>query len=246
MNFIKRLYERSKILAMWALVGFGAIIMIFETYQLTVLYKKTTVFNLRKIIVKNENILSEDQIIKLSGIKKGTRLMDINLTKALRELNDSPNIASSTIDLIYPATLVINITETEPIAFINFKNELKYVDNKGQIIGKVKADNGFNLPIINSELNENIIKYLNLTMKMSPFLYHQISEIESTDSGIELYLIKSSAHIIVGENDFDKKIVVLENFLKEEYDSIAFAQVDYIDLRFDQQVILKDYAIAEK
>jgi len=246
MNFIKRLYERLKIITMWTLACTGSILLIFLICQAVIFYKNTHIYDLRKIIVNNERILNEAQVIKLSGLKKGVRIMDIEREKTANRLNESPYIVSSKITLHYPASVEVEIQETQPIAFIKKDNVLNYVDSEGQLIGKAKPENSYDLPVINSQPDTEVIEFLNLAFNLSPLTYHKISEIEKTGTGIELYLNESSTRVIVGENDFDKKIVVLENFLKEEYDSIPFGRVDYIDLRFDKQVILKEYRLAEK
>ncbi|MBU4486109.1 MAG: cell division protein FtsQ/DivIB [Candidatus Delongbacteria bacterium] len=246
MNFIKRLYERLKTITIWTLAVIGMLLLVFSAYYTTELYSSTTIFNLKKIIVRNQKILSAGDVIELSQIKRGVRIMDIDTKSAIRRMNVSPYITASRIDLVYPATIVIKITENRPIAYLNIKNELKFVDGKGIVMGKAKPKSGYDLPIISSDSDDNIIKFLNMSLKISPFVYYQISEIESSKSGLELYLNKSGARIIVGEGDFEKKIIVLENFLKEEYGNISFKIVDYIDLRFDKQVIMKEFDIADK
>jgi cell division septal protein FtsQ len=246
MNFMKRMLERIKILFMWTLGAAVTVTMLVAAYHLIIAYRSTGIFDLRKIIVMNEKILEPGQIIDISKIKKGKRIMDIDKAAAIDNLNASPYIESSKISLIYPATLIIEITETEPIAFANCEGELRYVDRQGDLLGKVKPKSGYDLPIINSAVTPETVEFLNLSLKTSPLMYHQISEIECIDSGIELYLSKSSTKIIVGKDEFPKKIVILENFLKEEYDSIPFGRVDYIDLRFDDQVVMKEFRLAEK
>lgn len=246
MNFLKRMYEKAKTIFLWTLVAAGSVLMLFETYQLIIVYRSTGIFDLKKIIVKNEKILEPGQVIELSQIRKGSRIMDIDKIAAVKKLNESPYIESSKIYLIYPATIVIEIKETEPVAYLNFEGELRYVDKKGNLLGKVKPKCGYDLPIINSALTSESVEFLNLTLASSPLLYHQISEIETSESGIELYLNNSSTRIVIGKDDFPKKIVILENFLKEEYDSIPFGRVDYIDLRFDNQVVMKEFKLAEK
>jgi hypothetical protein len=123
---------------------------------------------------------------------------------------------------------------------------LRYVSREGEILCRVKPKSGHDLPIINSGLDNGLVEFLQISLDTSPLMYHQISEAEFTEKGIELYLNKSSTRVIVGKEDFRRKIVVLENFLKEEYGSIPFGMVDYIDLRFDDQVVMKEFKLAVK
>jgi cell division protein FtsQ len=240
MNFIKKLYEKLKILTMWVLITAGVVLIISGTYNLYSLYKETHEFDLKKIIVKNNQILSSGEVAVLSGLKRGTRIMELDTEAAVKKINSSPYIASSAIRMIYPATVEITVKENSPIAFINSENGLKYVNRSGIVMGNAKARSGQDIPIIISENNESIITFLNTALEMSPFVYHQISEIESSETGISLFLSKYSAKIIVGNGGYDTKIVILDNFLKEEYGNIPFKSLEYIDLRFDGQVVMKD------
>lgn len=246
MNFIKKTYKIFKAVLMWSLVSAGAVMIVLQVYYISRLYKETDHFDLKKIIVKNNSMLSAGEVIELSKIKRGLRLMDIDTKAAVKRLNNSPYVEDSKVRLVYPAALVIEVKETEPIAYINVNNELMYVNSKGEVLNRSKPGAGYDLPIITSSADKDIIGFINLTLDMSPFIYHQISEIEKTDLGIELYLTHSSSNVVIGKDDFEKKIVVLENFLKEEYGSISFKNVQYIDLRFDRQVVLKEFASAGK
>jgi len=246
MNFLKNIYIKAKIVFLWMVAITFCISLIAGLVIAVIKYNNTNIFDLKKIIVRNGNLLEPSQVIGISKIKKGTRIMDIDRSSAVKQLNDSPYIESSRITLVYPATIIIDIKETEPLAFVKNEGELLYVDREGKILCKVKPKNGYDLPIINSEVSAELVEFLNISLEKSPLMYHQISETEYTEKGIELYLNKSSTRIIVGKEDFRKKIVVLENFLKEEYDSIPFGKVDYIDLRFDDQVVLRELKLADK
>lgn len=246
MSFFKKTYRIIKTVVMWALVSAGAAMIVLQVYYISKLYKETDHFDLKKIIVKNNSMLSAGEVIELSKLKRGVRLMDIDTNTAVKRLNDSPYIENSKIRLVYPAALVIEVKETKPIAYINVNNELRYVNNEGDVLNPSRPCCGYDLPIIACSADKDIIDFLNLTLDISPFIYHQISEIEKTGLGLELYLTQSSSNVVIGEGELEKKIVVLENFLKEEYGSISFKNVEYIDLRFDRQVVLKEFASAGK
>ncbi len=246
MNFLKKVYVKVRIVVMWMFAVSFCISVITGIIIGVIKYNQTNIFDLKKIIVRNENLLDPSQVIGISKIKKGTRIMDIDRASAVKLLNESPYIESSSITLVYPAAVIIDIKETEPLAFVKNEGELFYVDREGKTLCKVKPESGYDLPIINSGVSSELVEFLNISLEKSPLMYHQISEAEYTEKGIELYLNKSSTRIIIGKDDFRKKIVILENFLKEEYNSIPFGKVDYIDLRFDDQVVLREFKLADK
>ncbi len=172
--------------------------------------------------------------------------MNIDLGIIENNLKSSPFIKDADVKIVYPSAMVINVVENNPIAYINENSILKFVGNNGKILGRVMPEKSFDLPIItDKDVNEKVIDYLNRTLVISQFVFHQISEIRYTVRGVEINLVKASANVIIGRNDFDKKIVLLENFIREEYDNISFNKVDYIDFRFDKQVILKELQTTE-
>jgi cell division septal protein FtsQ len=210
------------------------------------LYKRTNKFNLTKIIVNDEFMLTKGEVISQSKVIRDVRVMNIDIATIRKNLKRSAFIKDADVRIVYPAAMVINVIENKPIAYINDENVLKFVGDNGKILGKVSPDKSYDLPIItDKEINESIIDYLNKTFKISQFVFHQISEIKYTGKGVEINLVKASANVIIGRNNFDKKIILLENFIREEYDNISFSNVDYIDFRFDKQVILKELQTTE-
>lgn len=246
MNLIKRTFIKILLFFRLVLIGGAIFITLYGTYIFYGVYRTTKVFDLKKITVNNNRLLTPGDVIELTGIKRGVRIGDIDISKAERKLNSSPYVKRSSVKRKYPAAIEITVFENEPVAYFNSSGILRYVNSKGAVLGKAKPGDGYDLPVIISDPDKDITDFINECLDISPFTYHQISEIELTENGIELYLIKSSARVIIGENEFKKKIVVLENFLKNEYNNLAFNRIEYIDLRFDKQVVLKEFLVAEK
>ncbi len=243
MKMVKKIYGIFKLCLMFVLVSAGGFLLVFQSVYIIKAYRTTGFFDLKKVIVHNNITLSNSDVMDLSGIRKGTRIMDIDKNDVVKRLVSNPEIEDASVKTIYPATVVIKVRETMPIAVLNHSNGLKYIGRKGEILsGKRPSD--YDLPIISGEADEETVQFLNTALNISPFIYHRISEIQNTGKGIELFLINNSAHVVVGKEEFDKKIIVLDNFLKEEYGSVSFSNVEYIDLRFDRQVVLKEFAMA--
>lgn len=203
-------------------------------------YSTTNEFNLKKIEVNNSYLLDRDDVVKVSGLKKGERILDVDLETVRQKLNKSNYISDCNISLILPATISITIKEEIPIAFLIKDDKLKYISESCQVIGDVKPKSTFNLPLINGKFSTKLIAFLGQARDVSPFVYYHISEICEDKKGIKLYLTQNSVPVIVGREDFSEKILVIENFLKEKGSSIDFANLEYLDLRFDKQVVVKE------
>ncbi len=246
MNFIKKAFQKA--LRVFKLFMIACIIYAgsYSAYYLYQAYRSTGVFDLKKITVENNRLLTPGEVIELTGIKRGIRTDELDLSSSESKLNSSPYVKRSRIRRVYPASVEITVVENEPLAYFNSSGTLKYVNTDGKVLGKARPGEGYDLPVILNAPDSGLMGFLNECMASSPFTYHHISEIERTDRGIELYLIKSSAPVIIGKDEFKKKIIVLEYFLKNEYSSLEFGRIEYIDLRFDKQAVLKELTIAEK
>jgi cell division septal protein FtsQ len=67
-----------------------------------------------------------------------------------------------------------------------------------------------------------------------------VSEISLSNSRtIELHLIKGGTKIRVNRESFYKELFVLKNYIANYLDWGQLAKIDYIDLRFKNQLIVK-------
>ncbi len=246
MKMIKKIFIKLLLILRLVLTGCAVFALVYGSYLFMQAYRTTRVFDLKKIIVKNCRLLTPGDVISLSEIKRGTRIGDIDLTYAEKKVSSSPYVKKSAVKRIYPATVVITVWEDDPVAYLNSAGTLRYVNRNGAVLGKAKPGEGYDLPVIVSGDTGTAASFIQDCLSTSMFTYHHISEVAVTDRGIELYLVKSSAPVIIGKDDYRKKIVILENFLKNEYNDLTFSRIEYIDLRFDRQVVLKEFSIAEK
>jgi len=206
-------------------------------------YDDTDIFDINRISVCNNNLLSSENVIEFTGIPYNKNIFDIDFEMASKKLTDSPYVESADIRIALPRTVIINITEIKPLAFRIGKNGgLIYLDRNGEDIGPVKQVKNVNLPLINSpKETEKSVGFLCEVLKLSPMLYDRISEIKIENKGLTLYLNSSSVRVIIGDKNYREKIVVLESFIIEESSRLTFEKIEYIDLRFDKQVVLKEF-----
>jgi len=216
--------------------------LIVAGYFTNIWFNKTDMFNLKKIIVKNEYLISKGEIIELSELKGGIRVFNIDTNEVENIIAKSSYIDNVSISIIYPATVVISVIEEKPIAYCLKENRLKFIDDSGVVMGYVSAEKSLDLPIIlDKKINDDIVKFLNISRGVSEFVYHKISDISySRKNGIIISLVDKSSKVIIGEGNFDKKILVLENFLRDMNTKIKFENTQYIDLRFENQVVVKE------
>jgi len=224
----------------YSIVCCGLILSGFGTVLFYEWFTKTNEFNLKKFDVTNAYLLNSQEVIKLSGLNKEQRILDINLESVRERIKKSSYIADCEVKIVLPATISISVQEEEPIAYLLKNGKLKYISENSQIIGDVKPQSSMNLPLINGKFSGKLIAFLSQARDLSPFVYHQISEISESDIGIKMFLTQNSVPVIAGREDFSEKILVVENFLKEEGSLLDYSKLEYIDLRFDKQVVVKE------
>ena len=82
-----------------------------------------------------------------------------------------------------------------------------------------------------------ILKYLEM---FNPLLHAMVSQIDlSEDKYLNLYLIKGGATIRIGRNSYQKELYVLKNYLINYVDWVELENIEYIDLRYQDQLVVK-------
>ena len=116
--------SRARALAL----GFG---ITFCTFFCFYLLWRTGEWALRRLVYENpafaiteidahtDGVIAPEQIRRLSGVKSGRNLMELELGNVKRDLELEPHFKSISVERVLPHTLRIRVTEREPIAQVN-------------------------------------------------------------------------------------------------------------------------------
>ena len=116
--------SRSRALA----VGFGITFCTFFCFfllwrtggwALRRLVYENAAFAITEIDVHTDGVIAPEQIRRLSGVKPGRNLMDLELGDVKRDLELEPHFKSISVERVLPHTLRLRVTEREPIAQVN-------------------------------------------------------------------------------------------------------------------------------
>jgi cell division septal protein FtsQ len=207
-------------------------------------------------IIGNQMVSSE-KIYELCGFsEKEDKEIQINIDDVAAKLMKYKYIKGISITRRPPRILNVTIEEYTPVAFIYGKG-LNLIDGEGVLIPIPDAKITWDLPFI-SGLREGLGKlgsktvaadaYLGLEVvryleEENPLLASMISEIDLSHRRIiELHLIKGGAKIRVNRDSFYKELFVLKNYIANYLDWDQLAKIEYIDLRFENQLIVKPRA----
>jgi cell division septal protein FtsQ len=152
-----------------------------------------------------------------------------------------------------PKILNITVEEYQPVAFIYGKG-LNLIGDDGYLLPVPKTNTLWDLPLISGikqklgKLGEKataadvylaleIVRYLE---DENPLLASLVSEINMNNKkSVELHMVKGGTKIRVNRKSFYKELFVLKNYIANYLDWKQFAKIEYIDLRFENQLIVK-------
>ncbi len=89
-----------------------------------------------------EKIYTADQIISMSGIKKGDNLIFVDAKASEKKIGQKlPYLSEITIEKIVPDKLAIKVTESRAIAVISYNGDWWLVDQKARVLDKADEAN---------------------------------------------------------------------------------------------------------
>lgn len=209
-------------------------------------------FSVQHIKVLESRNITEEDIIKQSGLKKGNNIFKVNLKEAASKINVFSWIEKVEINRRLPSTLLIRVHEREPLALVVYNDEFIIVDKEGIYIKKVKYVNDMNLPLVTSVpitekdicgakiSAEGLHSALSLIQLLDNKFLEDVAEIIAPSSQSLTLKTLEGIEIRFGEpKDLDRKIHLIENLLEEHSEIINSETVEYIDLRYDTTPVFK-------
>jgi cell division protein FtsQ len=211
-------------------------------------------FKAENIEVTGNEILSSEKIKDLCDYDfTNSKTNDTNIEEIAESLMKSDFIKGVSVTKRLPRTLNITIEEREPIAFI-YGRGLNLIDGEGFLMPVPKIKKSWDLPFIsgiteslgklgektNSEQALNAVSLVSHLELNNSLMLALISEINMDNSRLfELTMINGGAKIRINRTEYDKELYVLQNYVKSYLDWSEMAQIDYIDLRFKDQLVVK-------
>jgi len=211
-------------------------------------------FSVKQTDVDGNIILSDEEILQLANIPDSAGLYDLDLRLMRERILQQPYIKDVVINRELPSTLKIKVTERRPVAILNNTN-LLYLDQEGYVLPHTSSRDIFDLPIISGltppidanpgekiELTEiqTAMEIFSVAQEVNEELYHFISEVDLNNRrDILIYSAEWGVPIIFGRGEALRKLVYLDAFLKQYAIKRGLANIIYIDLRFDKQVVVR-------
>jgi cell division septal protein FtsQ len=226
-----------------------AVTKIVETEQ-----NKSYIYARNEIEVTGNRIISDTKILNMCGFLKNTKgKIEIDPERIAQDLMSLAYIKGVSIKDRPPRMLSISIEERRPVAFV-YGLGLNLIDADGFLMPIPNNDIVWDLPLITGikpslgKLGQetsaapvyralNLITYLE---QENPLLLEFISEISmENENYFEIHLIKGGTKIRINLETFRKELFVLKNYLVNYADWKQLRNIEYIDLRFQNQLVIK-------
>ncbi|RMD85854.1 MAG: FtsQ-type POTRA domain-containing protein [Calditrichaeota bacterium] len=233
------------------------LVLLFIVFILLMLLKITTwvgaeeIFQLKTIKIEGNRLISQSELKSLIKIDSSLSLLKIDLQSIERQIRKHPLIKEVTVSRLLPSTLKIKVKEREPLALLN-QGVLVAVDEYGSILPEINTTLLCDYPVISSiQINnpdqgvsdklKTILKFLAYLKREHFTIYCQISEISlSRDGMVFFYLTDSAIPVIVGQEIYGDWCKRLKRTLDFLHKTDGLQNVKYIDLRFANQVVIKE------
>ena len=204
-------------------------------------------------IVGNETV-SSDELFRLSGLKFGENLLDIDIKRTAERIKANPFIERVKISRELPNTVAMRVTERKPFVLIA-QGSFYAADKSGHLLPS-RSHMIFDLPIItgieelslpfmgNRVDDSRFSKALDVALLLNaePFsLYNSISEINISPRGdVSLIGTLKGTKILLGKSGYKNKINRIRSLLFTLKRGEGLSGYHYVDLRFENQVIVKE------
>lgn len=231
----------------FGLISFVAVVILTFGILVFASGQKDKEVKITNIEIKNNTYLSNIEIIDLIkndviNFKKDS----INIIQIYAKINQNQYIEST--NLYYDdESLIVEVKERKPIAYIIQNSESKFLSNDFKIIEYRKINNSLDLPILRLNGSKKIKDLSNLKSLFDfindenvKFLKSHISEIfyNTNNSEVEFVLTENSISVKLGyANDWQKNIKKLEDY----WLTISMNEknrINNIDLRWEKRIII--------
>lgn len=214
------------------------------------------IFTVKHIYVSGHYELDEKEIVRISGIKRGSEMFSLDLSEAVQRLIAEPYVHHAYISRQFPDVINIHVIERRPMVLIDLK-ETYALDafatvlplprkNPGQALSVIKGiDPELAMEVGKSTVHPDIlhvIHFVNYIHSLGEEIVLYCNHISwSEDKG---WIIRPGAdypYIYLGKEDLEKRIDILHAFVQKMNENhIDMRRYRYISLRYNGQVIVRE------
>ena len=201
-----------------------------------------------KVKVYDTHILTDNEVRDLADIPTGSPLYKLSLLGIARRVERNPFVDRAVVVRALPYDVAITVREHDPIALVATPSSMFSID-RGGIVLPLAMKRKNNMPVITNVREQlqvgdtakgtlmQAVKFIDDAQRFGPSLSANIAEVRIDGGDLIAYTTVSSLEIIIGRNDFNRKLLYLRKFLNDIADS-GGQNYKYVDLRFNGQIVV--------
>ncbi len=203
-----------------------------------------------------QRTMSPERVKSLTEVYLGEALHDLDLKEIQDQFLAYPLIRSAKATRHFPNTLDIYLYDVLPVAYIAIKS-IMTLDDKATLLPLPDKGMLYNLPIITEvstdlrsaeigtiipdETVQMLVNFLKIIRREHQNIYLDISEVSYDRRGIKLVSATHGTSVLLGnEDEAVLNCTILSKFIADETNSGIISPYQYIDLRFERQIIVKE------
>jgi cell division protein FtsQ len=113
-------------------------------------------FSIQSIVVEGNVRVTPEEIARAGGMNLGDNVFSVDLDASRVRIDDEPWIRSATVTRKLPGTIVVQVTEHEPVALAAVGERMLLVSRTGEIFKELSAEDPFDLPVITGIDPDNV------------------------------------------------------------------------------------------
>lgn len=200
------------------------------------------VFPVKNVLVSGNYNLEESEIIGAVNIRSGESLFRLSLDEVETRLKKNAWIKKVSLRKQFPDTIMIDVEEAVPRALLRFDGHMFLVNQSGNVLEEIKSESTPFLPVIVGIDPEKDSGGILEALKLIRVLAEKgiLSRKESVEIMLKAYglvMNMDGEYVKVGYGGYAEKLGRWKN-LEEEIRRKNIS-VDYVDLRFENEVIVK-------
>ena len=224
--------------------------LMFGVFQVYCVLTKSEKFAVKTVELRGLCRVDSLDVDRLVADIRGENIFLLPLEECARRFTAHPRIRSVTFKKVLPNRVYCTVEEREPVAVIRSPG-FHEVDEEGMILTSDELTDYLDLPII-SGLNRkavkegtfcrdpqlaNALRVIGICKRHGGSFANDISEVRIEDQGISVVSLREGMVLLLGENEFEDRLKKF--FLIRGTIAKRDAPSKYIDLRFDDQVVLR-------
>ncbi len=209
-------------------------------------------FLLSRFEVRGNSVLTEQEVLELSGVVMGGNLLDVRISALEEAVAASPRVLRAQARRVLPDRVVVTLDEKRPVALVAAGGGVLEVTDDGVVLPAAAQTASVDLPVITGAVGDvepgidtlspeltDALALLRRALEVSEGLWMDISEVRiAPGSGLVIYTVADGAEIRIGSgalgsNDLERLWRVLCDIRARG------EEAETIDLRFKDQVIVR-------